>query len=84
VADILPIANQALYGGVGLQGGRVADRVDPVPDGALYGISGYIGGRTPIGTVTIGIGKATNAWAGWITLGTPVGTGSILDLPLFR
>jgi NTE family protein len=84
VADILPIANQALYGGVGLQGGRVADRVDPVPNGALYGISGYIGGRTPIGTVTIGIGKATNAWAGWITLGTPVGTGSILDLPLFR
>jgi hypothetical protein len=41
-------------------------------------------GRTPIGTLTIGVGKATGAWAGWVTLGTPVGSGSILDRPLFR
>jgi NTE family protein len=84
VADILPIVNQALYGGFGVEGGHVYQRVDPVPDGELYGISGYIGGRTPIGTLTIGVGKATGAWAGWITLGTPVGSGSILDEPIFR
>jgi NTE family protein len=84
VADILPIVNQALYGGVGLEGGHVWDRVDPVADGDLYGISLYVGGRTPIGTVTVGFGKATGAWAGWLTLGTPVGKGSILDHPLFR
>jgi NTE family protein len=84
IADILPIANQALYGGVGVEGGHVYDRVDPVPDGELYGISGYIGGRTPVGTLTIGVGKATGAWAGWVTLGTPVGSGSILDHPIFR
>jgi NTE family protein len=84
VADILPIVNQALYGGLGVEGGHVYQRVDPVPDGELYGISGYIGGRTPIGTLTIGVGKATGAWAGWITLGTPVGSGSILDEPIFR
>lgn len=84
VADILPIANQALYGGVALQGGRVYDRVDAVDDGTLYGISTYLGGQTPIGTLTIGIGKASGAWAGWITLGNPVGRGSILNQPLFR
>jgi len=84
IADILPIANQALYTGVGVEGGHVYDRVDPVPDGELYGISGYIGGRTPIGTLTIGVGKATGTWAGWVTLGTPVGSGSILDHPIFR
>ena len=84
VADILPIANQALYGGVGLQGARVYDRVDPVPNGPLYGISSYLGGQTPIGTLTFGVGKATGDWAGWVTLGTPVGTGSILNQPLFR
>ena len=84
VADILPIANQTLYGGVGLQGAHVYDRVDPVPDGTLYGVSAYLGGRTPLGTLTIGVGKATHDWAGWVTLGTPVGTGSILDQPLFR
>lgn len=84
IADILPIANQALYGGVGLEGGHVYDRVDPVPDGELYGISAYIGGRTPVGTLTLGFGKATGTWGGWITIGTPVGSGSILDHPIFR
>jgi NTE family protein len=84
VADILPIVNQTIYGGIGLQGARVYDRVDPVPDGKLYSVSGYIGGRTPIGTVSLGVGKATGDWAGWLTIGTPVGTGTILNLPLFR
>ena len=84
VADILPIANQALYGGFGVEGGHVYERVDPVPDGELYGVSGYIGGRTPLGTITLGVGKATGSWAAWLTLGTPVGSGSILDHPIFR
>jgi NTE family protein len=84
IADILPIASQALYGGFALQGGQVYDRVDPVADGTVYGGSLYVGGRTPIGTLTIGAGKATGSWAGWVTLGAPVGTGSILDEPLFR
>jgi len=84
VADILPILNQALYGGLGVEAGHAHDRVDSVADGDLYGISAYIGGRTPIGTLTIGVGKATGAWAGWVTLGTPVGSGSILDQPIFR
>jgi NTE family protein len=84
VADVLPIANQALYGAIGLETGHVYDRVDPVPNGELYGISAFIGGRTPIGALAIGVGKATGSWAGWLTLGTPVGTGSILNQPLFR
>ena len=84
VADVLPIANQALYGAIGLETGHVYDRVDPVPNGELYGISAFIGGRTPIGALAVGLGKATGSWAGWITLGTPVGTGSILNQPLFR
>jgi hypothetical protein len=84
VADILPIANQALYGGIGLQAAHVYDRIDSVPNGELYGVSGYIGWRTPIGTITLGIGKATGSWAGWLTIGTSVGTGSILNQPLFR
>jgi NTE family protein len=84
VAEILPIANQTLYGGIGLQAARVYARVDPVANGTLYGLSGYVGGRTPIGTVTIGVGKATGDWAAWFTLGTPVGSGTMLSEPLFR
>jgi len=73
-----------LYSGLGLEGGHVYDRIDTVPDSALCGISVYIGGRTPLVTLAIRVGKATGAWALAITLGTPVGSGSILDRPLFR
>jgi len=84
VADILPIASQALYGGIGIEGGEVYGRIDGGPDTTLYGVSAYFGGRTPIGTLTLGVGHATGSWAGWLTLGTPVGGGSILNQPLFR
>jgi NTE family protein len=84
IADILPIASQALYGGFGVEGGHAYERIDPVADGRLYGISSYIGGRTPLGTLTFGLGKATGSWGGWVTLGTPVSSGSILDQPIFR
>jgi len=84
LADIVPIADQALYGGVGVGALHVYERVDPVPDGTLYGIAGYVGADTPIGTLTFGVAKATGSWAGWVTLGAPVGSGSILDHPMFR
>jgi len=84
VAEIIPIASQTLYGGFSLQGGRVYDRVDPVADGDIYSVSTYLGGPTPVGTLTLGVGKATGGWAGWLTLGTPVGGGSILNQPMFR
>ena len=84
VADIVPIARQTLYAGLSLQGGRVYDRIDPVSDGTIYGISTYIGGPTPVGTLTLGTGYASGGWAAWITLGTPVGGGSILNQPMFR
>lgn len=84
VIDILPLANQTLYGGIGIQGAGVYDRVDPVPNGKLFGVSGFIGGRTPLGVVAVGAGKATDSWAVWLTLGVPVGSGSILSEPMFR
>ena len=84
LGDIMPIASQTLYGGFSVQGGWSYNRVDEVSNGALYGVSAYLGGRTPVGTVALGVGKATDAWAVWITIGTPVGTGSILNGPLFR
>lgn len=84
VTDILRLANQALYGGVGLQAAGVYGRLDPVPNGKLFGVSGFIGGRTPVGLVTVGAGQATGAWAVWLTLGVSVGSGSMLNEPMFR
>ena len=84
LVDVMPIRNKALYGGFALQAGRVYQRVDPVPDGTLYGGSLYIGGQTPIGALTLGAGVATNSWSIWLSLGRPIGAGSILDKSLFR
>ncbi len=54
-------------------------------DATLYGLaSTYISAADAVG-VTIRVGKASGARAGWeITLGNPVGRGSILNQRLFR
>jgi hypothetical protein len=58
--------------------------VDRIEDGEVYSVSAHLGGPTPIGTLTVGIGGAEDSWGVWLSLGRPVGKGSILDLGLFR
>lgn len=82
--ELVPVKNQAIYGGIGLQAAGLYDRVDLVDDGEVYGVSAYIGGPTPIGTFTLGIGAAVDSWGVWLSLGRPIGTGSVLDESLFR
>jgi NTE family protein len=82
--DLVPVKNQAIYGGFGLQAAGLYDRVDLVADGEVYGASAYLGGPTPIGTFTLGIGVAEDNFGFWLSLGRPVGRGSILDEGLFR
>jgi NTE family protein len=84
LTDLVAVRNEALYGGVQLEAGRVFDRVDPVPDGDVYGLSAYLGGRTPVGTLTLGGGVSQDSWSVWIALGRPIGRGSILEDGLFR
>jgi hypothetical protein len=47
-------------------------------------VSALLGGPTPIGTLTVGIGGAEDSWGFWLSLGRSVGKGSILDQGLFR
>jgi outer membrane protein assembly factor BamA len=84
LVDLVPVKSQAIYGGFGLQSAGLYDRVDRVEDGEVYSVSAYLGGPTPIGTFTVGIGGATDSWGFWLSLGRPVGTGSILNDGLFR
>ncbi|MGH8134815.1 MAG: patatin-like phospholipase family protein [Steroidobacteraceae bacterium] len=84
IKDIVPLKNQAIYAGFGLQAAGLYDRVDPVADGEVYGASAYLAGPTPIGTLTLGLGAATDDWSVWLSLGRPIGKGSILDDGLFR
>ena len=84
VVELVPVKHQVIYGGFGLQAAGLYDRVDRVEDGTVYSGSVYLGGPTPIGTFIIGVGGAKESWAFWLSLGRPVGKGSILDGGLFR
>ena len=80
----MAVKNQAIYGGIGVQAAGVYDRVDSVDDDEIFGLSGYLGGPTPIGTLVLGAGVASDSWAVWLSLGRPLGRGSILDNGLFQ
>ena len=82
--DLVPVKNQAIYGGFGLQAAGLYDRVDLVADDEVYGLSAYIAGPTKFGTFTVGTGFAEDNWSLWVQLSRPVGKGSILDDGLFR
>ncbi len=82
--EIVPVKNLAIYGGFGLQAAGLYDRLDEVDDGEVYGLTGYLGGPTPIGTLTIGASGAKDSWGVWLSLGRPIGHGSILEEGLFR
>ena len=54
--ELVPVKNQAIYGGFGLQAAGLYDRVDLVADGEVYGVSAYIAGPTKFGTFAVGTG----------------------------
>jgi len=85
VRDVLPIRNLALYAGVRVAAGAVYDRIDSQSSGDIYGASVFLTGRTMVGPLTVGIGStSTNSWSLWLSVGRPVGHGTILEKGIFR
>jgi hypothetical protein len=85
VKEVLPIRNLALYAGIRLEAGAVYDRIDNGDSQDIYGGSLFLTGRTQVGPLTIGLGKtSTNSWSVWLSIGRPVGHGTILDRGVFR
>jgi NTE family protein len=85
VKEVLPIKNQALYAGVRVVGGAVYDRFDQKESEGIYGGSFFLTGRTMVGPLTVGIGAtSTDSWSAWISVGRPVGHGTILERGIFR
>ena len=85
VKDVLPIRNLALYAGIGLMGGAINDRIDAGETGDLYGGSVFFTGRTIVGPLTIGLGTTSvDSWSLWLSVGRPVGHGTILERGIFR
>ena len=85
VKDMLSIKNQALYAGVRVVGGAVYDRFDAQDTVGIYGGSFFLTGRTMVGPLTLGIGAtSTDSWSVWLSVGRPVGHGTILERGIFR
>jgi len=85
VKEIMAIRGQALYTGFRLQAGETYGRLDGVQDGLVYGGSIYLTGRTLVGPLTLGAGlTSTDAWSLWVSVGRPVGHGTILERGIFR
>ncbi len=78
--ELVAVKNQAIYAGLGVQ---AASALRPASTWSTtersYGLSGYVGGPTPIGTLVLGVGVASDSWGVWLSLGRSVGKGSILD-----
>jgi len=85
LADIFTLRGQTLYGGLHLQTGQVYQRLDGVQSGQIGSAAFEISGRTPVGPVTLGYAlTTTNSSSVWLSLGRPVGTGTILERGIFR
>jgi NTE family protein len=83
--DIFSLRGQSLYGGIRLQGGQVFDRFDNVSDGDISSASIYLTGRTPVGPLTVGYAyTTTDSWSLWLSIGRPLGSGTILERGIFR
>jgi NTE family protein len=85
VKEVLPIKGHALYMGFRVVGGGVSDRFDNQESEGIYGGSIYLTGRTMVGPLTLGVGAtSTDSWSAWLSIGRPVGRGTILERGIFR
>ncbi len=82
--ELVPVKNQAIYGGFGLQVVGVSQRVDIDRPETILSAYSYLAGPTPLGTFTLGIAGASGEWNVWLSVGRPIGKGSIMDDPMFR
>jgi NTE family protein len=85
IKEVLPIKGHALYMGFRAVGGGVSDRFDQEEADSIYGGSVYLTGRTMVGPLTLGVGTtSTDSWSVWLSVGRPVGRGTILERGIFR
>ena len=91
IKDLMTIRGQALYAGVRLEAGQAFGRLESqaLPgygdEDTLYGGSLYLTGRTPAGPFTLGLGYSSDdSWSLWLSVGRPIGNGTILERGIFR
>jgi NTE family protein len=80
VADISPLFGQSIYLGANVIAGDMAGRVDGIHEEPNIGASLLIGGRTPLGPMTLSLAAtSTDDWGVLVTLGRPIEERNIAD-----
>ena len=80
VADISALFGQALFVGVALTAAEMNDRIDGVLAEPIYSGALLVGGRTPLGPVTLSLAAASDGgWQVVFGLGRPIEERSITD-----
>jgi outer membrane translocation and assembly module TamA len=83
--DISTIRNRAMYLGARVAAGEISDTFTLDDRTDIYGGSIFLTGRTVVGPLTLGIGATTtSSWSLWVSVGRPVGHGTILERGIFR
>jgi len=83
--DISTIRNRALYVGARVAAGEIIDAFGNNDRRDIYGGSIFLAGRTVVGPLTLGVGAtSTGSWSLWVSVGRPVGHGTILERGIFR
>jgi NTE family protein len=81
IADISETFGQSLYVGLKLSVGDVSSRLDGVRSAPIYSGAIVLGGRTPLGPVTLSLGAAsTDDWQIVFGLGRPIEERNISDV----
>jgi NTE family protein len=80
IADISALFGQSVYLGFALTVAEMQDRLDEVAADPIYSGEVLLGGRTPLGPVTLSLSAATEGgWQLVFGLGRPIEEGAITD-----
>jgi len=80
VKDISALFGQALYVGTQLTVAEMRQRLDGFPPETIYSGSLFVGGRTPLGPLTLSLAAtSTDEWQLVFTLGRPIEERTVAD-----
>jgi NTE family protein len=80
IADLSPLFGQSIYAGASLTAGDMSGRIDGRHEAPILSAAFLVGGRTPLGPVTLLFATTSTAdWSMLFTLGRPIEERNIAD-----
>jgi NTE family protein len=80
IVDINSLFGQSIYAGATLTAGDMSGRIDHMHEAPIFGAAFIVGGRTPLGPVTLSFATTSTAdWSMLFTLGRPIEERNIVD-----